>query len=242
MKEVKTMTTVPIKGIIVPNNLGDIYSFLGYEVTSPNQLNEALNNANGQDITLEINSPGGYIDAGSEMYTALKKYSGNVTAQVVGQACSAASWIALAADKVEMSPTAQMMIHRVSGGVEGNVDDFASAMQSLDSMDQAYVDLYSKRTGLDKQEVYRMMCETTWMNAKQAVDKGFADSIMFENDQAPAVVNAYGVPVLSDNAIRKIKALIHDKKSNDDSKPIENKQEDTDKGQVKKDLSLLLWQ
>lgn len=176
------------------------------------------------------------------MYTALKKYPGNVTAQVVGQACSAASWIALAADKVEMSPTAQMMIHRVSGGVEGNVDDFASAMQSLDSMDQAYVDLYSKRTGLDKQEVYRMMCETTWMNAKQAVDKGFADSIMFENDQAPAVVNAYGVPVLSDNAIRKIKALIHDKKSNADSKPIENKQEDTDKGQVKKDLSLLLWQ
>lgn len=242
MKEVKTMTTVPVKGIIVPNNLGDIYSFLGYEVTSPNQLNEALSNANGQDITLEINSPGGYIDAGSEMYTALKKYSGNVTAQVVGQACSAASWIALAADKVEMSPTAQMMIHRVSGGVEGNVDDFASAMQSLDSMDQAYVDLYSKRTGLDKQEVYRMMCETTWMNAKQAVDKGFADSIMFENDQAPTVVNAYGVPVLSDNAIRKIKALIHDKKSNDDSKPIENKQEDADKGQVKKDLSLLLWQ
>lgn len=236
------MTTVPVKGIIVPNNLGDIYSFLGYEVTSPNQLNEALSNANGQDITLEINSPGGYIDAGSEMYTALKKYPGNVTAQVVGQACSAASWIALAADKVEMSPTAQMMIHRVSGGVEGNVDDFASAMQSLDSMDQAYVDLYSKRTGLDKQEVYRMMCETTWMNAKQAVDKGFADSIMFENDQAPAVVNAYRVPVLSDNAIRKIKALIHDKKSNADSKPIENKQEDTDKGQVKKDLSLLLWQ
>ena len=184
------MVTVPVKGIIVPNNLVDIYSFIGYEVASPNQLNEALSNANGQDITLEINSPGGYIDAGSEMYTALKKYPGNVTAQVVGQACSAASWIALAADKVEMSPTAQMMIHRVSGGVEGNVDDFASAMKSLDSMDQAYVDLYSKRTGLDKQEVYRMMCETTWMNAKQAVDKGFADSIMFENDQAPAVVNA----------------------------------------------------
>ncbi|MES5177618.1 ATP-dependent Clp protease proteolytic subunit, partial [Lactobacillus crispatus] len=119
-------------------------------------------------------------------------------------------------------------------------DDFASAMQSLDSMDQAYVDLYSKRTGLDKQEIYCMMCATTWMNAKQAVDKGFADSIMFENDQAPAVVNAYGIPVLSNSAIRKIKELIHEK-SDDDSKPIKNKQ-DTDKGQAKKDLSLLLWQ
>lgn len=234
------MVTVPIKGIIVPNDLTDMYTFLGYENLTPDDLKQSLNDANGQDITLEINSPGGYIDAGSEMYTDLKKYPGNVTAQVVGKACSAASWVALAADKVEMSPTAQMMIHRVSGGVQGNVDDFASAMQSLDSMDQAYVDLYSKRTGLDKQEVYRMMCETTWMNAKQAVDKGFADSIMFENDQAPAVVNAYGIPVLSNSAIRKIKELIHEK-SDDDSKPIENKQ-DTDKGQAKKDLSLLLWQ
>ena len=236
------MKTIQMKGEVIPDDYSDVYDFLNYKYFSPQSISDALKNANGEDVTLEINSPGGYIDAGSEMYTALKKYPGNVTAQVVGQACSAASWIALAADKVEMSPTAQMMIHRVSGGVEGNVDDFASAMQSLDSMDQAYVDLYSKRTGLDKQEVYRMMCETTWMNAKQAVDKGFADSIMFENDQAPAVVNAYGVPVLSDNAIRKIKALIHDKKSNADSKPIENKQEDTDKGQVKKDLSLLLWQ
>ena len=235
------MITVPIKGIIVPNNLGDIYSFLGYEVASPNQLNEALSNANGQDITLEINSPGGYIDAGSEMYTALKKYSGNITAQVVGQACSAASWIALAANKVEMSPTAQMMIHRVSAGVEGNADDLTSVLQSLDSMDQTYVDLYSERTGLEKQEVYRMMCATTWMNAKQAVEKGFADSIMFENDQTPAVVNAYGVPVLSNSAISKIKELIHTK-TNDVSKPIENTKENTNKRQAKKDLSLLLWQ
>ena len=229
-----------MKGEVIPDDYSDVYDFLNYKYFSPQSISDALKNANGEDVTLEINSPGGYIDAGSEMYTALKKYPGNVTAQVVGQACSAASWIALAADKVEMSPTAQMMIHRVSGGVEGNVDDFASAMQSLDSMDQAYVDLYSKRTGLDKQEVYRMMCETTWMNAKQAVDKGFADSIMFENDQAPAVVNAYGVPVLSDNAIRKIKALIHDKKSNADSKPIENKEKKPKKSK-KNDLALLLW-
>lgn len=236
------MVTVPVKGIIVPNDLSDVYGFFSYDNITPNDIKEALNNANGQDITLEINSPGGYIDAGSEIYTDLKQYPGNVKAQIVGQACSAASWIALAADKVEMSPTAQMMIHRVSGGAEGNADDIASALQSLNSMDQAYVDLYSKRTGLDKQEVYRMMCATTWMNAKQAVEKGFADAIMFENDQAPAVVNAYGVPVLNSAVIHKIKSLIRDEKSDDDSKPIEQEKENKDKGQAKKDLSLLLWQ
>lgn len=236
------MVTVPVKGIIVPNDLTDVYELLGYENTNPGGIKEALNNANGQDITLEINSPGGYIDAGSEIYTDLKQYPGNVQAQVVGQACSAASWIALAADKVEMSPTAQMMIHRVSGEAEGNTDDIASALQSLNSMDQAYVDLYSQRTGLDKQEIYRMMCATTWMNAKQAVEKGFADSIMFENDQAPAVVNAYGIPVLNSTVIRRIKSLIHGRKSDDDSKPIDQKKEDKGKEQDKKNLSLLLWQ
>lgn len=237
-----TMVTVPVKGIIVPNDLTDVYELLGYENTNPGGIKEALNNANGQDITLEINSPGGYIDAGSEIYTDLKQYPGNVQAQVVGQACSAASWIALAADKVEMSPTAQMMIHRVSGEAEGNTDDIASALQSLNSMDQAYVDLYSQRTGLDKQEIYRMMCATTWMNAKQAVEKGFADSIMFENDQAPAVVNAYGIPVLNSTVIHRIKSLIHDRKSDDDSKPIGQEKEDKEKEQDKKNLSLFLWQ
>lgn len=193
----------------MPNDLKDVYQWMGYDSVTPNELQEALNEANGQDVTLEINSPGGYVDAGSEMYSSLKKYNGKVTAQIVGQACSAASWVALAADKVEMSPTAQMMIHRASTGVDGNSDDLASALQSLDSLDQAYVDLYAKKTGLDKQEVYRMMCATTWMNAQQAVDKGFADSIMFQDQTATAVVNAYGIPVLSDKAINRIKDLLH---------------------------------
>lgn len=241
MKEVKAMVTVAVKGIIIPNDLADVYDFFGYENLTPSELADALDQANGQDIILEINSPGGYIDAGSEMYTTLKKYSGNVTAQVVGQACSAASWVALAADKVEIAPTAQMMIHRVSGGAEGNSDDISSALQSLNSMDQAYVDLYSKRTGLDQQEVYRMMCATTWMNAKEAVDRGFADSIMFEEDDSKAFVNAYGVPTLNSSMINKIKELIHKPKLDDESKSI-NKKHNEDKGQAKKDLSLLLWQ
>lgn len=207
------MTTIPVKGIVVPNNLKDVYDFLGYEAVSPKDISEALNNAGGSDVTLEINSPGGYVDAGSEIYTDLKKYQGNITAQVVGQACSAASWIALAADSVEMSPTATMMIHRASTQASGNTDDLSSALNSLDSLDRSFVDLYSEKTGLDKQEVYRMMNETTWMNAQDAVDKGFADKIMFQNDSSSAIVNAYGVPVLSDKAIANIKNSLRQGKS-----------------------------
>lgn len=213
------MVTIPVKGMVTPNDMAEVYSWFGYDVVTPNDLSEALNNANGEDITLEINSPGGYVDAGSEMYTALKKYSGNITAQIVGQACSAASWIALAADKVEMSPTAQLMIHRASTRVDGNSDDIASALQSLNSLDAAFVDLYSKRSGMDKQDVYRMMCKTTWMNAKEAVNNGFADAIMFEEDTAPTIINAYGIPTLSNQMITKVKNLLHGKSTENVVKP-----------------------
>lgn len=232
------MVTVPVKGIVAPNDMADVYNWFGYDVVTPNNISEALNNAAGTDVTLEINSPGGHVDAGSEIYTAVKKYQGDVTAQIVGQACSAASWIALAANKVEMSPTAQIMIHRASTGVDGNSDDVASALQSLDSLDKSFVDLYSQRTGLDKQEVYRMMCKTTWMNAKEAVDKGFADSIMFEDNAIPAIVNAYGVPALSQKMINKVKNLLHDKSTGNVVKPLpkENKKNDS---QLQKKLAIL---
>lgn len=234
------MTTIPVKGIVVPNNLKDVYDFLGYEAVSPKDISEALNNAGGSDVTLEINSPGGYVDAGSEIYTDLKKYQGNITAQVVGQACSAASWIALAADSVEMSPTATMMIHRASTQASGNTDDLSSALNSLDSLDRSFVDLYSERTGLDKQEVYRMMNETTWMNAQDAVDKGFADKIMFQNDSSSAIINAYGVPVLSDKAIANIKNSLRQGKSTENVvKPDLKQPNNLNNSQLQEKMSIL---
>ncbi|WP_240409364.1 head maturation protease, ClpP-related [Lactobacillus crispatus] len=227
------METLEVKGIIVPNDLSDVYDWMGYDSVSPSSIRDALNQASGQDIVVEINSRGGCVDAGSEIYTELKKYQGNIDIQIVGYACSAASWIALAGDTVEMSPTAQLMIHRASGGADGNVDDLASAMQGLDQMDQALVDLYAKRTGKSAQEVYQLMAKESWMNAKTAVANGFVDSIMFEDEQMPAVVNADGVPILSNQVINKIKNLIKEPKLQNKNKP---------KRQVKNEnLSLLLW-
>ena len=200
-----------MNGEVIPSDYADVYDYLGYENINPKAIKQALNEANGSDVELEINSPGGYVDAGSEIYTALKEYSGKVTAKITGQACSAASWIALAADRVEMSPTAQMMIHRASTMSIGNSDDLASDLNALNSLDKSFVDLYSQRTGLDAQEVYRLMCNTTWMNAKEAVDKGFADEIMFQNDKKPALVNADGSLSVKPDTITKIKNLLHSK-------------------------------
>lgn len=233
-----------MKGEVIPDDYSDVYDWLNYQYFSPKSVTDALKNANGEDITLEINSPGGYIDAGSEIYTELMEYPGTVNAKIVGYACSAASWIALAADHVAMSPTAQMMIHRASGGAIGNSSDMKSEYNALDQMDKSFVDLYAKRTGKSPNEIYQMMVDTTWMNSKTAVENGFADEVMFENKE-PALVNADGSLSVKPEMINKIKNLLHrdsnlGKKTNDVSKPIENKEKQPKKSK-KNDLALLLW-
>lgn len=232
------MVTIQMNGEVIPSDYADVYDYLGYENINPKTVKQALNEANGSDVELEINSPGGYVDAGSEIYTALKEYQGQVTAKITGQACSAASWIALAADRVEMSPTAQMMIHRASTMSIGNSDDLASDLNALNSLDKSFVDLYSQRTGLDAQEVYRLMCNTTWMNAKEAVDKGFADEIMFQNDKKPALVNADGSLSVKPDTINKIKNLLHGKSTENVVKllPKDNKKNDS---QLQSKLAIL---
>lgn len=235
------MKKIQMKGVVIPNDYKDVFDWMNKDSFSPLSIQNQLDDADGEDITLEINSPGGYVDAGSEIYTALKEYPGKVTANIVGKACSAASWIALAADHVAMSPTAQMMIHRASGIAQGNVDDVNSQANALNELDQSFVDLYAKRTGKTKDEIYDMMKSNTWMNAKTAKANGFIDEIMFENE-APTVVNATGGLILNDQMISKIKNLLHSE-SSDDTKPTKYKNEKPKaKGQSKKDLSLLLWE
>lgn len=234
------MVIIPMNGEVIPSDYADVYDYLGYESINPRAVKQALNEANGSDVELEINSPGGYVDAGSEIYTALKEYPGRVIANITGQACSAASWIALAADRVEMSPTAQMMIHRASTISVGNSDDLSSALNALDSLDQSFVDLYSQKTGLDKQEVYRLMCNTTWMNAKQAVDKGFADAIMFQDSNQPALVNADGSLSVKPDMINKIKNLLHKKSTDSVVKPPQTTQKNKkNDSQLQEKLAIL---
>ena len=237
------MRKIPIKGAIVDDNTAMFYDYFGMTCTSPKKVSTILDEevAEGDDdIVVDIASNGGDVFVASEIYSMLKNNKSNVKVNVTGLAASAASVIAMAGDTVSIAPTAQIMIHKAWTRVDGNADDLGHEAGVLSGIDKSIASAYELKTGMKQSDLLQMMSNETWLTAQDAVDKGFADSIMFENDQAPAVVNAYGVPVLSNSAIRKIKELIHEK-SDHDSKPIENKQ-DTDKGQAKKDLSLLLWQ
>ncbi|WP_226639712.1 head maturation protease, ClpP-related [Priestia flexa] len=172
---------IDIKGPIISNDEAWIYEWFEMDATSPRMIIEQLENANVEDIIVSINSPGGYVDDGSEIYTALKNYPGYVETHIVGLAASAASFIGTAGDKVLISPTAQIMIHNASMGNRGDHRSMDKASEMLKITDRAIVNAYVLKTGKEEQELLDMMAKETWMGAQEALEHGFVDEIMFTN-------------------------------------------------------------
>lgn len=185
---------IEVKGPIVDSQSALFYKFFGLAHTSPESVTSLLTNEDGddvQDVELEINSPGGSVSAASEIYTALKSSKAKVTAKIVGIAASAASIIAMGADKVIMSPTSQMMIHKASvEGGGGNADDFEHLSDVLNTVDESIVMAYESKTGMKDTDILNLMAKETYMNAKTAVQLGFADEIMFVNDDDSEFTNS----------------------------------------------------
>ncbi|HDR5353995.1 TPA: Clp protease ClpP [Bacillus thuringiensis] len=170
---------IDVKGPIISNDEAWIYDWFEMDSASPGKISKALDDANGDDLVVSINSPGGYVHEGSEIYTALKNYPGHVEVQIVGLAASAASVIAMAADKVRISPTAQIMIHNASMWNGGDHRDMSKAAEMLKTTDRAIVNAYVIKSGKSEEELLHMMAEETWMGPQQALENNFVDEIMF---------------------------------------------------------------
>ncbi|TCI25564.1 Clp protease ClpP [Exiguobacterium sp. SH5S4] len=181
---------IKIKGPIVSNSESWIYEWFGMEHTSAKSVTSQIENAGTEELLVEINSPGGSVFDASEIYTALKSYKGNVEVQIVGLAASAASIIAMAGDRVLMSPTAQMMIHNASAISGGDHRDMKHTSDFLQGVDRTIADAYAKKSGLDYQELLAMMADETWLTPDKAKEVGLIDAVMFE-EEAPKVVASF---------------------------------------------------
>jgi ATP-dependent Clp protease, proteolytic subunit ClpP len=173
-----------MKGPLISNNEYEVYEFFGLEAVSAKSITDQFPEDINEDIILEVNSNGGLVTVGSEIYTALKNYEGHVTVEVTGMAASAASVAIMGADTVKMSPTAQIMIHKaLLTRASGNSDDLEKAVNALKSSDQSIINAYVSKTGLSEDEIFEMMKNETFMSANEAIEKGFADELMtFEKD------------------------------------------------------------
>ena len=155
----------------------------GDEIT-PQMFRSELNAAEG-DIDLWINSPGGDCYAAAQIYNMLMEYKGNVNVKIDGIAASAASVVAMAGSTVEISPLGMLMIHNPMTVSIGDTHEMERTITFLAEIKESIINAYELKTGLSRAKISRLMDAETWMNAKKAVELGFADSVLYGDAQRP---------------------------------------------------------
>lgn len=175
------MAKIRIGGTIVSNDERWIYRWFDMDAFCPNDLRKQITNDN-EELNIEINSPGGSVFAGSEIYTALKNHKGKVNVSIVGLAASSASVIAMAGDTVKMSPTAQLMIHNVSTMAHGDYREMEHTSLLLKQANETIANAYVLKTGKVKEELLEMMNQEKWFTPEEALENKFVDEIMFTSD------------------------------------------------------------
>lgn len=198
------MKTIHVKGPIISNGEKWIYDWFGEDATCPRDVINELPE-DGSEVLVIINSGGGYVDCGNEIYTALKSYGGMVTVDII-EACSAASVIAMAGNPTRITPVGRLMIHNTSMGVQGDYHVMDKSSEMLQKANQSISAAYQIKTGLSRDELLIMMDDETWMTAEEALKKGFVDEILFQNESVQQLV-ANCRDMLPTNIIQKMQNM-----------------------------------
>lgn len=199
---------INVKGAIIQNSDKWIYDLFEMDSTCPKEVISAIDAAKGEKLDVYINSGGGSIAAGNEIYSALREYQGQVNIHVVGMAGSAASVIACAGQS-DITPTGQFMIHNVTAGAEGDFNVMDSAKEVLISANRAISAAYQLKTGKSEAELLGMMNHGasnigTWLTAQEAVDQHFIDKIA--ENQNVQLTAAIGCDIIPQSVINKIRS------------------------------------
>lgn len=188
---------VRIGGRIMSDDCASVYRRYGYQnVCCPADIRAALSQPEDEEgLIFELNSGGGSVYDGYEMYTVLKNSARKSTVEIQSIAASAASVFAMAADTVLISPVASIMIHRASTGTSGNEEDMTRSAQMLRTVDQGILNAYEAKCGgkISREELETLMKNETFMTAGEAVERGFADGILWEKEDPDAQLTSSAV-------------------------------------------------
>ena len=216
---------INVKGAIVSNDDKLIYDLFNMESTSPSVISNAIEKANGEDLEVIINSGGGCLMSGADMYSTLKDYEGNVTVKISGVAGSAASIVAMAANQIKMSPVASLFIHNVQLQSAGDHNDMQYAADTLKVLNKTVANAYREKTGMSQDELLELMNKDTWMDCETAKEKGFIDEILFQEEKAIASVEGM-IPQKVINGVRN--TLMEQKLRNEDESTEESREESSE--------------
>lgn len=139
-------------------------------------------------LTVKINSPGGFVDSGLTMLNLLSEFEGKVITKNMGMAASAAAFLMQAGDERVMFDNSMSMVHNASGLTIGNANDMRETADILEKLDNNITKIFVNRTGLDDKKVRQLMKDETFMEAEEAKDLGFIDTVI-ESKKKPDVKN-----------------------------------------------------
>ena len=194
----KTERILTLSGVIAEE------SWFDDEVT-PKIFRDELMSGEG-DITVWINSPGGDCIAAAQIYNMLLEYKGNVTIKIDGIAASAASVVAMAGNKVIMSPVSMLMIHNPMTMAAGDTTEMKKAISMLTEVKESIINAYELKTGISRDKIAKLMDAETWMDANKAVELGFADEILSRESSVKPSAMMYSENVVSRKLWNKISA------------------------------------
>lgn len=134
------------------------------------------------EINLAINCRGGMTDTALAMYDALRATGKTISAEVIGECSSSATLLLLSAraDLRKAHPNASILIHNpyISGFVEGDAKQVGTIADSLQDVQNKFLDIYVDRTGTDRATLQAIMDEGKPMTTERAKELGFISEII----------------------------------------------------------------
>jgi len=170
-----------------------IEGVIGWDVT-PSDVRRQLNRFAGKDVLIEINSPGGFIDDGIQIFNDISKHDGKTETRITSLAASMGSYIALAGDKRSADSNATYMIHNALALMYGNHHDFRHGANILEGLSNIIATEYVNVTGKTPEEIHKLMDAESYFFGEEIKTAGFVDEIIEsknkKSDPAQAVAMA----------------------------------------------------
>lgn len=178
-------------GDILPNEYAEVWRHYGENNNvCPDDIRQLCENAAGDDIVLYINSDGGAVVAGTEMYSILKEYSGKVTAHIQSRAASSATIVMMACDRIVAEPVSLVLIHNPWTTTEGDAETLRMSADELDNVKQSIMNAYAGRMGRERDEISALMDRGVWLDAVKAKENGLVDEVLSAGTASENFANA----------------------------------------------------